>query len=239
MQCASRSNTILRRVSIRRPAWAAPILAAALASSASFVFAQPAAAATSTVEIQAPPLATVNAYNWLTASVSSSDGTTRPTGGVQFLNTTGQVVATATLSPGASPGSATASAPWFPTQLTNYSFTAVFNSTTPGLTGATTSQPTTIMATPNGSMVQISAPPMRLGVPATLIASVYPATLQGSVSFGANGYPMSASIPVKDGTASFTFVPRGFGWQRFDVDFTVLGKPNEFGAVSQWVFVGN
>lgn len=213
-------------------------LALAVTTLAAGVVAAPAAWATSSVvTIQAAPLAALNQYNWLTANVSSSDPSIRPTGGVQFLNSAGAVIATATLSPGSAPGSASASAPWVPTQLIDYTFTAVFHSTTPGLDGAITAQPTTITTTPNGSLVQIAAPSMTLGVPVTLQAVVYPSTLQGSVSFSANGHAMSASIPVVDGKASFTFLPMGVGWQRFDVNFTVLGKPNEFGAVSQWVFV--
>lgn len=211
---------------------------AGLALATAVALAGPASAATSIVTITASPLAALGQYNWLTASVSSSDPTVRPTGGVQFLNTKGEIIATAGLSAGSAPGSATASAPWVPTQLIDYTFTAVFNSATPGLSGATTAMPTTITTTPNGSLVQIAAPPMTLNTPATLVATVYPSNLAGSVSFGANGYPMSASIPVVDGRAEFTFVPRGYGWQRFDVSFTVLGKPNQFGAVSQWVFVG-
>lgn len=212
-------------------------MAVALAFGLLIAAAPGARAATSTVEIQAPSLAALGVYNWLTASVTSSDGTTRPAGGVQFLNSAGQIIATASLSPSSTPGSATASAPWVPTQLTTYAFTAVYNSTTPGLAGATTSQPTTITTTPNGSLVQIAALPMTLGVPSTLVATVFPANQQGSVAFSANGYPMSASIPIVDGRAEFTFVPRGIGWQRFDVSFSALGNAAVHGGASQWVQV--
>ena len=214
----------------------AVLIACALSGAGLVTLAPAASASTSVVSIQAPPLAALGQYNWLSASVTSSDGS-RPSGGVQFLNAAGQVIATAGLSPGESAGTATASAPWVPTQLTDYSFTAVFQSTAPGMSGAVTSQPTTITTTPNGSLVQLAALPMTVGVPSTLVATVYPSSLLGSVSFGVNGFPMSASIPIAHGTASFTFTPRGVGWQRFDVSFTVLGKPDQFGAVSQWVNV--
>lgn len=193
---------------------------------------------TSSISFTSGPTAQVGVYNWLSVSISSADGTTRPSGGVQFFSTAGQLVGSASTSASGSAG-ATASIPWIPTQETTYSFTATFISDSSAVSGSSTSQPLTIQATPNGQVVSIAAQQMYQGIPTTLVATVFPATLQGSVAFSVNElrYGTGPSVPVVNGSASQTFTPTGRGWQQFIVSFTATNSPGTQGAASQWVNV--
>jgi hypothetical protein len=214
------------------------LIAAATALAALGLAAPPAHAATATsISFTSATTAQIGTYNWLSVSVGSADGT-RPEGGVQFFNSAGQIVGTASTSPSGANG-ATASIPWVPTQQTTYTFTATFLPSNPALASSTTGAPITVQATPNGQLVSIAATQMYKGVPTTLTATVFPSTLTGSVAFSAN-YAVdgiSPSLPLVNGTASYTFTPGSTGWQQFIVSFTSTTNPVVQGAVSQWVNV--
>ena len=198
----------------------------------------PASSTTSTISFTSGPTAQIGVYNTLSVAIATADGTTRPSGGVQFFNTAGQLIGSATTSAAGAAG-ATASIPWIPTQETTYSFTATFISDNPAVTGSSTSQPITIQATPNGQVVSIAAAQMYQGIPTTLVATVYPSTLQGSVAFSVNEpqYGVGPSVPIVNGSASQTFTPTMRGWQQFIVSFTASNSPGTQGAVGQWVNV--
>lgn len=193
---------------------------------------------TSSVSWTTGTTAQIGVYNWLSVAISSSDGATRPSGGVQFFTTDGALMGQASTTAAGSAG-ATAAIPWFPTQERTYSFTATFRSDDPAVSGSSTSVPITIQATPNGQVVQISAPQMYQGIPATLTATVVPGTLQGSVAFSVNEarYGIGPSVPIVNGTASQTFTPTMRGWQQFIVSFTATNSPGTQGAAGQWVNV--
>jgi len=218
------------------------VVVSMLASLALLGVAAPAAHAAITVatgiSFTSTTTAQVGVYNWLSVAVSSADGVTRPVGGVQFFNGAGQLVGSASTSASGAAG-ATASIPWVPTQAIAYSFTATFLPSNPALASSSTGQPITIQATPNGQVVSLAANQMYKGVPTTLTATVFPSTLQGSVAFSAN-YAVdgiSPSIPIVNGSASFTFTPGSTGWQQFIVSFTATNAPGTQGAASQWVNV--
>jgi len=216
-------------------------VAAAAIVAAPLALAAPAAsipALTSAISWTTGPTAQIGVYNWLSVAISSSDGATRPSGGVQFFTTDGTLMGQASTSPSGTAG-ATASIPWIPTQERTYSFTATFRSENPAMTGTSTSVPITIQATPNGQVVQIAAPQMYQGIPATLTATVVPSTLQGSVAFSVNEaqYGVGPSVPIVNGTASQTFTPTMRGWQQFIVSFTATNSPGTQGAAGQWVNV--
>lgn len=216
-------------------------IAAAAVAIAPLAVAAPAASVpslTSTISWTTGPTAEIGAYNWLSVAISSSDGTTRPSGGVQFFTTDGALMGQASTTPAGTAG-ATASIPWIPTQERTYSFTATFRSENPSVAGSSTSVPITIQATPNGQVVQIAAPQMYQGIPATLVATVVPGTLQGSVGFSVNEarYGVGPSVPIVNGTASQTFTPTMRGWQQFIVSFTATNSPGTQGAAGQWVNV--
>lgn len=224
---------MLRAVTIALTASTVALLPVAVAPAATSV-----PAPTSSISWTTGPTATIGVYNWLSVSIGSSDGTTRPTGGVQFFTTDGALMGQASTTPAGTAG-ATAAIPWIPTQERTYSFTATFRSETPGMAGSSTSTPITIQATPNGQWVQIAAPQMYQGIPATLLATVVPGTLQGSVAFSVNEakYGVGPSVPIVNGTASQTFTPTMRGWQQFIVSFTATNSPGTQGAAGQWVNV--
>ena len=206
---------------------------------AATVVAVPAHAVPATsITFTAPPIAKIGEYNMLTVSITSSDGVTQPEGGVVFRNQSGEIVGTAGTGRGTSVANSIATLPWWPTQQTSYVFTAQYNAA-PGLslTGSTTAAPISIIATPSGQNVSMSAPQMYLGVPATMTATVYPGTLQGSVGFTANGWGLGPSVPIINGGATFAFTPGSLGWQQFGVSFSSTNVAGAQGQVAQWVNV--
>ena len=197
------------------------------------------ATATNTVTVINPPgLATVNSYNTLTASVTSTDGVTAPVGSIQFRTAAGEVIAAARAQRGATIADGTASIVWFAAELRSYSFSAIFYPEDGAmLNSSQTSTNTSVEVTPNGQIVQIEVPQIYRGITSNLIATTYPTTLQGSVAFTINGSPLSASITVNSGKATFPFVTQSLGWQDIGVSFTLLNNPNVFGVAHSWVNV--
>ena len=197
------------------------------------------ATATNTVTVINPPgLATVNSYNTLTASVTSKDGVTAPVGSIQFRTAAGEVIAAARTQRGATIADGTASIVWYAAELRSYSFSAIFYPEDGAmLNSSQTSTNTSVEVTPNGQIVQIEVPQIYRGITSNLIATTYPTTLQGSVAFTINGSPLSASITVNSGKATFPFVTQSLGWQDIGVSFTLLNNPNVFGVAHSWVNV--
>ena len=197
------------------------------------------ATATNTVTVINPPgLATVNSYNTLTASVTSKDGVTAPVGSIQFRTAAGEVIAAARTQRGATIADGTASIVWYAAELRSYSFSAIFYPEDGAmLNSSQTSTNTSVEVTPNGQIVQIEVPQIYRGITSNLIATTYPTTLQGSVAFTINGSPLSASITVNSGKATFPFVTQSLGWQDIGVSFSQLNNPNVFGVAHMWVNV--
>ena len=197
------------------------------------------ATATNTVTVINPPgLATVNSYNTLTASVTSKDGVTAPVGSIQFRTAAGEVIAAARTQRGATIADGTASIVWYAAELRSYSFSAIFYPEDGAmLNSSQTSTNTSVEVTPNGQIVQIEVPQIYRGITSNLIATTYPTTLQGSVAFTINGSPMSGSITISNGRATFPFVTQSLGWQDIGVSFTLLNNPNVFGVAHSWVNV--
>jgi hypothetical protein len=206
------------------------------------VAAPPAATAissySSSISWTTPATAAIGVANRLTVSIGTTAPDVRVSGGVQFFSTDGTFMGQASTTPSGATG-ATASIVWVPTQERTYSFTATFRSENPAITGSTTSVPITIQATPNGQWVQIAAPQMYQGFPATLTATVVPSSLQGSVAFSVNEarYGVGPSVPIVNGAATQTFTPTMRGWQQFIVSFTATNSPGTQGAAGQWVNV--
>lgn len=197
------------------------------------------AVATNTVTVINPPgLGILNSYNTLTASVAAIDGVTAPVGSIQFRTAAGAVIAAARTQRGATIAEATASIVWYAAELKSYSFSAIFYPENGAiLNSSQTTTDTSVEVTPNGQNVQIEVPQIYRGITSDLIATTYPATLQGSVAFTINGSPMSASINVTNGRATFPFVTQSLGWQDIGVSFSMLNNPNVFGVAHMWVNV--
>jgi hypothetical protein len=156
--------------------------------------------------IAAPNNAKVGAATKITTYVQSLNGSSYvPTGNVIFRDASGNVVSTVGLARDSS-GRAYAYWWWTPPTSGQYIFVASYQ-------GDGTSQPSTsaqdvVFASANGNTITLTAPgSMPVGVPVKLTATLVPSSLQGSVGFTFNGQPISASVPIVNGVASFTWTP--------------------------------
>jgi hypothetical protein len=64
---------------------------------------------------------------------------------------------------------------------------------------------------------------MTVGIPVTLTATLVPSTIQGSVGFTFNGQPISASIQIRNGSASFQWTPTVAGAAVLGASYTTNG----------------
>ncbi len=177
--------------------------------------------ATSTY-ISAPNVATVGVATKVTVNVVAQGQTTySPTGTVTVYDGSGNVVTTMGLT---RDGNSKSYAYWWwtpPTQGT-YAFTAKYN----GDATATSSVSATdqINASTSGNTISLAAPSqMTVGVPVLLVATLVPSTIQGSVGFTFNGAPISASIQIKNGTASMQWTPTVAGAGVLGASYTTNG----------------
>jgi hypothetical protein len=167
-----------------------------------------------------PNTATLGQATQVTVTVqSSSPSSYQPTGQVVVRNANGALLQTMGLTPGPGNGQAYAYYWWTPSQAGTYYFQATYS----GDANATTSvsPQDTIIATSSGNTIALTAPgTMTQGVPVTLIATVYPVGVQGSVGFTLNGAPISASIPIVNGQASFLWTPNVVGNVTLGANYT-------------------
>jgi hypothetical protein len=164
-----------------------------------------------TTTISTPNTAPLNQPIKILVTVqSASPSAYQPTGQVVVRNANGAVLQTMGLTPSAAQGQSFAYFWWTPTAAGTYFFVATYN----GDSNATTSvsPQDTIIATPSGNTISLSAPStMTQGVPVQLVATVFPVGTQGSVGFTLNGAPISASVPLVNGSASFLWTPNVTG----------------------------
>jgi Bacterial Ig-like domain (group 3) len=172
--------------------------------------------------ISAPNVATVGVATKVTVNVVAQGQTSyAPTGTVTVVDGAGNVVTTMGLTPD---GSAKAYAYWWWTPPTpgTYSFTARYNGDS--IATSSTSATDQVSASTSGNTISLLVPAqLTVGVPATLIATLVPSTIQGSVGFTFNGQPISASIPIKNGTASMQWTPTVVGAGTLGASFTTNG----------------
>jgi len=64
---------------------------------------------------------------------------------------------------------------------------------------------------------------MTIGVPVTLIATLVPATIQGSVGFTFNGAPISGAVPIAGGKATMQWTPTAAGNGTLGANYTTNG----------------
>ena len=174
-----------------------------------------------TTQITTPNTATVGKPTQIYVLVqSTSPSTYSPTGQVVVKNANGAVLQTMGLTPGPGTGQSYAYYWWTPTQAGTYYFQATYNGSASA--SVSTSPLDTIIATPSGGTISISAPStMTQGQPVTLTATVFPAGTQGSVGFTVNGAPISASIPINaNGQASFLWTPNVAGQITLGASYT-------------------
>ena len=137
---------------------------------------------------------------------SGSASSYSPTGTVVVKDINGVTLQTMGLTSGPGAGQAYAYYWWTPPAPGSYTFQATYAGDG-NAQGSTSPQDVTI-ATSSGSPISLNLPPtMTVGVPQTLKATVSPSTIQGSVGFTQNGVPISASVPLVNGVATYQWTP--------------------------------
>lgn len=169
-------------------------------------------ARTSTIStISTPNTAPIGQVTKILVTVqSASPSAYAPTGQVVVRNANGALLNQFNLTPGPGVGQAFGYFWWTPTVAGTFFFQATYGGDA-NATGSTSPQDT-VIATPSGNTISLTAPStMTQGVPVTLVATVAPAGVQGSVGFTLNGAPISASVPLVNGVATFVWTPNVVG----------------------------
>jgi len=172
--------------------------------------------------IAAPNVATVGQATKVIVNVVSQGSTTyAPTGTVTVYDGSGNVVTTIGLT---ADGRSKSYAYWWwtPPAAGSYAFIAKYNGD--AVATSSTSATDLVNASTSGNTISLLAPAqMTVGVPVTLTATLVPSTIQGSVGFTYNGKPISASIQIKNGTASFQWTPTAAGAAVMGASYTTNG----------------
>ena len=187
-----------------------------------------------TTTVSTPNNAQVGLATQITVTVqSNSPSAYSPTGQVVVKNVSGATLQTMGLTPGPGNGQAYAYYWWTPPASGTYTFQATYSGDTNA--GSSVSQQDFINATPNGTPITLTHPTtMTTGIPQTLIATVYPTTVQGSVGYTLNGSPISASVPLVNGVASFQWTPTSAGAFTLGANYTTNqgGSGSTSGAIT-------
>ena len=175
-----------------------------------------------TTTISAPNTVKVGQQAKITATVTSNNGSQyNPPGQVVIKDANGATLQTMGLTNGPGAGQSYAYWRWTPTTANTYYFTATYVPAAGSQASASTSAQDSIIATPSGGTISLTAPPtMTQGVPVTLTASVAPANTQGTVGFTLNGAPISAAIPIVNGIATFQWTPNVAGQVTLGASYT-------------------
>ncbi|MDO8731273.1 MAG: Ig-like domain-containing protein [Actinomycetota bacterium] len=175
--------------------------------------------ATSTT-VNAPNNAQVGTATKIMVIVQSGSASSySPTGTVVVKDINGVTLQTMGLTAGPGAGQAYAYYWWTPTSAGSYTFQATYSGDNNAQV-STSPQDVTI-ATSSGSPIYLSLPPtMSVGVPQTLKATVAPSTIQGSVGFTQNGVPISPSVPLINGVASYQWTPTISGQVQIGANYT-------------------
>jgi hypothetical protein len=171
--------------------------------------------------ITAPNTAQVGVATKIQVVVTSaSPSTYSPTGTVTVTDPSGAVITTMGLTAGPGQAQAYAYYWWTPSGPGSYIIQARYNPATGNALTSTSAQDI-IQATASGGTISLFHPPvMYVGASTTLTATVVPTSTQGSVGFTINGQPISASIPLVNGQASFNWIPQAAGPVRIGASYT-------------------
>lgn len=175
-----------------------------------------------TTTIAAPNNARVGTATQITVNVqSTSPSAYSPKGQVVVKDINGAVVQTMNLTDGPGTGQSYAYWWWTPQTAGSYTFQATYVPAGGTFATASTSAQDVVIATPSGNTISLTAPPsMNVGTPVTLTATVYPATLQGSVGFTVNGAWITGFIPLVNGVATTQWTPTAPGQVTLGASYT-------------------
>jgi len=202
-------------------------------------------AVTTTTTVAVPNTVALNQPVNLTATVRPSSGSYAPTGTVQFAIQGGANIGGPVALNGNNPSTATVS--WTPTSLGSVNIVATYSPATvngvqPAVcNNACTSAAVNTVVTSSGSAVGITVPALFVGVPTTIVATVFVPSYAGSVVFTANGSAIGAAAPVgpastgPNGVASITYTPTALG--NVVIQATWTGNTGVTGSASQTVAV--
>lgn len=175
-----------------------------------------------TTTIAAPNNARVGTATQITVNVqSTSPSAYSPKGQVVVKDINGAVVQTMGLTDGPGTGQSYAYWWWTPQTAGSYTFQATYVPVGGTYATASTSAQDVVIATPSGNTISLTAPPtLNVGTPVTLTATVYPASLQGSVGFTVNGAWITSSIPLVNGVATAQWTPTAPGQVTLGASYT-------------------
>ncbi len=175
-----------------------------------------------TTAISAPNTAIIGTPITITSTVTSAGGSSyNPRGQIRISDANNATITTMGLTDGPGAGQSYAYFRWTPQTAGTAYFIATFVPAAGTLATGSSSNQDSVITTPSGSTISISAPPtLSVGSPVTLTATVYPVTTAGSVGFTVNGAPISASIPITNGSASFTWTPNAAGQITLGASYT-------------------
>ncbi|MBI1349998.1 MAG: hypothetical protein GC156_02640 [Actinomycetales bacterium] len=174
--------------------------------------------------IAAPNTAQVGVPTLITVTVQSqSPSSYVPTGQVTVRDASGATVTTMGLTPSSGVnGQSFAYWRWTPPSTGTFTFQASYAGDSNAL--ASTSPVDVVAATTSGNTISLTAPgTITQGVPALLTATVVPLNVQGSVGFTLNGAPISASVPLVNGVATFLWTPKVAGTVTLGANYMTNG----------------
>ena len=163
---------------------------------------------------------------------STSPSHYKPTGTVTVRDANGATIITMGLTAANNNGQSYAYWRYTPTTVGNQIFIATYNGDSNASTSA--SPQDLMIVTASGGTISINSPSqVTAGVPVTISATVAPYGVQGSVGFTVNGTPISASIQIVNGTASYLWTPSGSGNVTLGASYTT--NQGGSGSTSQTV----
>jgi hypothetical protein len=174
--------------------------------------------------IAAPNTAQIGVPTTITVFVQSqSPSSYAPTGQVVVRDGNGATVITMGLTRSSNAnGQSFAFWRWTPPSAGTFLFQATYNGDANA--SSSTSPVDLVAATASGNTISLTAPgTMTVGVPVLLVANVVPANTQGSVGFTLNGAPISAAVPLVNGSASFLWTPTTPGSVILGANYTTNG----------------
>ncbi len=190
-----------------------------------------------TTTVNAPNNAQVGVATKILVTVqSNSQSSYNPTGTVVVKDINGVTLQTMGLTPGPGTGQAYAYYWWTPPSAGSFTFQGTYNGDANSI-GSTSPQDVTI-ATPSGSPISLNLPPtMTVGIPQTLKATVSPSTIQGSVGFTQNGVPISPSVALVNGVATYQWTPTISGQVQIGANY--MTNQGGSGSTSQVITINS